>query len=185
MLRRKEPAVRPAQSVNVAEPSAPPVSPPPEPVFLSVVEPVAPPGPELSESDRAESSDCESSAAWSPPREDSDTAAAAKEPAAGEESTAEAASGDYFSLVRKRIESRKRYPHEARMRRAQGRVVVRFVIEADGRVSDASLAERSQHAILNHAALDAIRASSPFPAPPKGLFHGPVKLEIGIVFKLM
>jgi type IV secretory pathway VirB10-like protein len=93
MLRRKEPAIKPAQSANVAEPSAPPVSPPPEPVFSSVVEPVEAPPSEFSESDRPKSSDCESSADRSPPTEEAETTAAAKEPAAGEKSDAESIGG--------------------------------------------------------------------------------------------
>ncbi len=91
---------------------------------------------------------------------------------------------DYFEMVRLKIESRKKYPRPAMERQLEGRVVVRFVIEVDGRVASVELAERSQHDILNQAALEAVRAASPFPRPPRRFFSGPVSLEVAIVFEL-
>jgi len=92
---------------------------------------------------------------------------------------------DYFSMVRMRIESRKKYPHSARERQNEGRVVVRFVIGTDGMLNEAAIAERSHYQVLNQAALEAVRNASPFPRPPERLFSGPVSLEVSIVFELM
>ncbi len=94
------------------------------------------------------------------------------------------ARADYLARIRSRIESRKHYPHQARRRRIEGTVVVRFVIGPDGRVGNLALVEPSRHRVLNDAALSAIRKASPFPRPPDGLLTGPMTLEVPIVFDL-
>ncbi|OPX34582.1 MAG: hypothetical protein B1H11_10625 [Desulfobacteraceae bacterium 4484_190.1] len=99
-------------------------------------------------------------------------------------SSAYGSPADYFSMVRMMIESHKQYPYAARKRQIQGRVVVRFVIGADGTVSDISLVESSRHRLLDEAALAAVKTSSPFPKPPLRLFTGPIPLELCIVFEL-
>lgn len=91
---------------------------------------------------------------------------------------------DYFEMVRLKIQSRKKYPRVALERQIEGKVVVHFVIESDGRVTSVDLVQRSGHEILNQAALEAVRAASPFPRPPKRFFGGPVSLEVAIVFEL-
>lgn len=169
---RTEPAR--IQSRPIPRPSSPkPVRPAPE---------TAPEFPDLEKSEIM---------AWKPPPAD--------EPVAAQETVAVKDSGknsgeasgvnesnaqDYFSMVRMRIESKKRYPHSAVRRRIQGTVVVRFVIGGRGEVEDIHIVEESQHRLLNEAALDAIRDSSPFPVPPRPIFDGPVAMEIGIVFEL-
>jgi protein TonB len=95
------------------------------------------------------------------------------------------AAEDYFSMVRMKIESRKRYPPAAMKMQMHGRVSVRFSIEADGAVSGLQVIVPSRYQLLNEAALDAVKAASPFPRPPSRLFSGPVHVEISIVFELM
>ena len=116
---------------------------------------------------------------WNPPETTAgmDTAPDAPMPAGG-------SPDPYFAAVRMRIEHNKHYPAAARRRKMHGRVLVRFVIELDGTVSEASLAGKSKYRLLNKAALDSVNSSSPFPKPPAGLFDGPVSVEIGIVFEL-
>lgn len=92
---------------------------------------------------------------------------------------------DYFGMVRMKIEGNKKYPTVARKRQVEGRVKVRFVIESDGSVSDLRLSDGSRHGMLDEAALEAVRASAPFPPPPRRLFSGPVSLEVSILFELM
>ena len=111
---------------------------------------------------------------WAPPS----TAAPAGPPSYG-------AREDYFGMVRMKIESRKRYPPAAMKMQMQGRVAVRFMIESDGSVSNLEVREPSRWQLLNDAALDAVKAASPFPKPPSRLFSGPVHVEITIVFELM
>lgn len=94
-------------------------------------------------------------------------------------------SADYLGMVRMMIENHKLYPHAARKRQIQGRAVVRFVISADGSVTNVALVETSRHGILDKAALAAVKDAGPFPKPPMHLFNGPIPLEICIVFELM
>lgn len=60
-----------------------------------------------------------------------------------------------------RIEALKQYPATARLQRLEGRVVVRIVIQEDGHISSATIAKSSGHDVLDHAALETIRQTSP------------------------
>ena len=93
-------------------------------------------------------------------------------------------SNDYLDMVRLRIESHKKYPETARVRRVEGRTTIRFVIEPDGRVSGLKIAKGSRNKALDRAAFSAVKESSPFPRPPVHLFKGPIPLEITVVFEL-
>ena len=112
-------------------------------------------------------------AVWQPP------------PAVPAESAAFGSQRDYFEMVRRRVEHNKRYPDFARKRQLEGRVGVRFVIAADGRLRNVMLVKRAAAETLNQAALAAVRAAEPFPRPPDALFNGPISLELSIVFELM
>jgi protein TonB len=91
---------------------------------------------------------------------------------------------DYFDMVRLRIESNKEYPPAARARQVEGRVTVRFTIAPDGSVRTAEVVKSSKKGVLDEAALNAVRASSPFPRLPRHLFSGELPLEITILFEL-
>jgi len=60
-----------------------------------------------------------------------------------------------------RIEALKQYPIDARLKHAEGRVVVRIVIQEDGQILSATIAKSSGHDILDQAALETIRKASP------------------------
>ena len=95
-----------------------------------------------------------------------------------------ATTSDYFEMVRLKIESCKRYPDLARVKHREGQAKVRFVITPDGQVSSVEIVKASRHGILNMAALNAVKAAAPFPKPPGGLFKGPLRIEITIMFEL-
>jgi len=90
----------------------------------------------------------------------------------------------YLGLVRFRIESHKKYPDSARKRQIEGRVTVGFVIGQDGRLIAIRVVKSAGKRILDEAALNAVRESSPFPRPPANLFKAPLPLQITIVFEL-
>jgi protein TonB len=73
----------------------------------------------------------------------------------------------YVETVRARIEARKRYPSMARRRAVEGRVVARVAIRADGELTGIEF-DGAAPALLRRATDDAIRAASPYPAPPAG-----------------
>ena len=87
--------------------------------------------------------------------------------------------------MRMKIESRKKYPAAAMKQQMQGRVAVRFTIASDGTISGLEVRQPSRYRLLDDAALEAVKAASPFPRPPAKLFNGPVRVEISIVFELM
>lgn len=57
------------------------------------------------------------------------------------------------------------YPPNARRNGLQGKVLLRFVLLADGSIRDLALRTGSGHPILDAAALSAVRAAAPFPPP--------------------
>ena len=92
--------------------------------------------------------------------------------------------GDYFDMLRLKIESNKKYPPSAQKRQIEGRVVIGFTLSPAGRVSSAEIVQSSRHSALDQAALNAVKAASPFPRPPANLFDGPLQMKITIVFEL-
>ena len=104
-------------------------------------------------------------------------------------SAAEAAKGfmsekDYLELVKMRIESRKTYPRRARERGRQGSVVLRFSIDAQGRMNGLTVQRSSGVSSLDRAAREAVQQASPFPRAPSGMFEYPLQLQIAVSFQL-
>lgn len=91
---------------------------------------------------------------------------------------------DYFDMLRLKIERHKKYPATARQRQIEGKVIVRFAISSEGRLSSLRIASSSRHDILDQAALNAVKDAAPFSSPPPDLFKGPLLVEIAIVFEL-
>lgn len=90
----------------------------------------------------------------------------------------------YLQLVRTRIEENRRYPLVARKQGQEGQVLVRFVIAPDGGLKEVKLGESCGNWSLDEAALAAVRAAEPFPAPPNEVFPGPAAMQIVIAFSL-
>ncbi|MBB4010627.1 energy transducer TonB [Allorhizobium taibaishanense] len=79
------------------------------------------------------------------------------------------------------LERRKRYPSESRANKEEGTVSIRFQIDDSGNVLSASISRSSGFANLDQAALDAIRRSSPVPAPPPGVnktINVPIRFDL-------
>lgn len=96
-----------------------------------------------------------------------------------------ATSNSYLEMVRLKIERHKRYPKTARAREIEGRVTVQFVITPEGEIKDPVVVKSSRHAVLDTAALEAVKNASPFPRPSARLFKGGVSLKITISFELI
>jgi TonB family protein len=54
------------------------------------------------------------------------------------------------------------------------------VIDADGKIVEAAIAESSTHDMLDAIALEAVASASPFPKPSQA----PITIDIPITFKL-
>ena len=79
--------------------------------------------------------------------------------------------------IRERIQAAVVYPPLARMRRLEGVAQVRFAIAADGSPLALELAGSTGHAILDRAALAAVRAAAPLPWV-YGRLEVPVRFEL-------
>ena len=87
----------------------------------------------------------------------------------------------YFSSMRKSIELVWNYPYEAAMKGIEGKVLLAFSIEPDGKASRIKVIESSGHKLLDDAIVKAIKLASPFAPLPenfeqerltiKGAFH--------------
>ena len=112
------------------------------------------------------------------PSEPEPSASLPTEPAGGSGSSAGASSVSvsaakladaemlYLNDLRQLLESKKEYPIAARRMGHRGRVVVRFVLERDGRVRTAEIVQGSQSEILNRAArglIGRLHDVKPFP----------------------
>ncbi len=86
----------------------------------------------------------------------------------------------YHELVRGRIERHKTYPTLARQRQQEGRVTLRFTIDAKGGLASLKVARSSGVPSLDQAASDAVRQAAPFPPPPGGALG----MELAIAFEL-
>lgn len=89
----------------------------------------------------------------------------------------------YLLLVRRHIQDALRYPLPARRRGLSGTVHVEILIELGGRITAASLVQSSSHALLDEAALEAVRSvpAVPFPA---GIAPRPLRARLPVVFDL-
>lgn len=74
----------------------------------------------------------------------------------------------YFTGMRKAIELVWIYPREAIQRGLQGEVLLEIVIEKDGRVSKARVAQSSGFPVLDENMLQTIKLASPFAPLPRG-----------------
>jgi TonB family C-terminal domain len=86
----------------------------------------------------------------------------------------------YFALVKGIIESKKRYPEEAKRRGEEGTVVVSFTIDESGNPVNVRLASSSGSSSIDNETLRLIR-SLKFPPPPEGK---PINLKVEVEYQL-
>lgn len=75
---------------------------------------------------------------------------------------------NYSGKVRAKLARAKRYPSSGRREKAQGIVVVQFVVSGNGSASGVSIVRSSGFSVLDNAAIEAVRRASPFPDTPDG-----------------
>jgi len=72
----------------------------------------------------------------------------------------------YLLQIRRKIESRWSYPHQALSERREGNTVIHFTIDAGGAVADYYVTSSSGSPLLDEGALAVVRNASPFAAIP-------------------
>ncbi|MGD9948501.1 MAG: energy transducer TonB [Desulfobulbus sp.] len=119
------------------------------------------------------------------------TSAATTASSKGGQSSASAGSGDKgsrgggsgmkydFNYVRQRILRNLQFPATARKMGLTGKIVVSFVLKADGQVEGITVVTSSGHDILDNTVVATIRRVAPFPKPPAS-----AQLMLPIVFHL-
>jgi protein TonB len=91
--------------------------------------------------------------------------------------------GPYLARFRQRVQDLVLYPLAARRRGLSGRVEVELVLEPSGRVRDIAVATSSSHALLDDAAVEAVRALEPMPMP-EHLPRRPLRVRLPVIFQL-
>lgn len=172
-----------------------PVSPPPqpaEPIKHETVAPVVTEAPAVEKPTEAPVAAPTKSAAQTPPPAPSaileqtakpDTAPVPAQTAAIAQAPAnEPTKRDYGWLsetILRRVEELKRYPATARIERAEGRVVVKAVINEDGSVGEVEVVQSSGFPSLDKAAMETIKQAAPFHLPhPLGRPRLTIKIPI-------
>jgi len=90
----------------------------------------------------------------------------------------------YQGTIRRRIEQHKQYPPFAIKKGLEGSVDIRFLLYSNGRVEHIEIAKSSQIALLDEAALRAVRAGNPFPSFPESISHDSMIIEVTLNFEL-
>lgn len=90
----------------------------------------------------------------------------------------------FLEIVRKRIESKKRYPRSAREMGLEGRSGVKLTILKDGSLENVEITESSGNELLDNAALESIRRAAPFPPIPESIERNKIDISVYIVFKI-
>jgi len=81
--------------------------------------------------------------------------------------------------ILRRVEELKRYPAAARADRAEGKVVVKAVINEDGTIGEVEVLQSSGHPGLDKAAVETIQQAAPFHLPhPLGQPHKTIKIPM-------
>jgi protein TonB len=91
---------------------------------------------------------------------------------------------DFLSRLYARINAAKRYPHAALSARIQGRPVVHFVMDRQGRVLSCVVAKSSGVPVLDAAAVAAVTDAQPLPALPPQIPGQTYSITVGINFSL-
>ena len=68
-------------------------------------------------------------------------------------------------IIMRRMEALKRYPADARLDRAEGKVILKAVIKSDGNLETIEVFRSSGHHSLDRAAVDLLRVAAPFQFP--------------------
>ena len=78
------------------------------------------------------------------------------------------ASPAYAKTVMTKIMGNVEYPRMAKVRHQEGQVVVALDVGADGKLTDSKIEKSSGTQSLDDAALAAVQAAAPYPAPSEG-----------------
>lgn len=91
---------------------------------------------------------------------------------------------DYLALLVARLNRYKEYPRNARIRRVEGRVLLWFALDREGRVIAHRIARSSGYDILDHAVETMIQRAAPLPPLPESITGPRLELVVPVDFSL-
>lgn len=91
---------------------------------------------------------------------------------------------NYLLSVRKKIESKKRYPISARNANIEGRTELKLTILKDGQLDKVEIIRSSGSEILDNSAIESIQKASPFSPIPAILEQEKIEISISLVYNL-
>lgn len=94
------------------------------------------------------------------------------------------ATADYFAHLRVWLEKHKRYPRRAQLRRQEGTVLLRFVMDRQGRVLSYRVERSSGYRALDNEVEEMIERASPLPAMPAEIRQARLELVVPVSFFL-
>ncbi len=187
------PPAAPEPPLKKPPPEQPPPEQPPPEEPPPAAAPVAPPRPELaSRKTEPKAKPVTLAADVTPPGEAGDekivpSAAPASEqtpPSPARDGSPLPERRIYLQQLQQRIAQQRYYPRRSRARGEQGRVVVRFVLAADGSVKGLEVIDSSGIARLDQAAIKTVERAAPFDPLPAGRRQDEWTIEVPLVFKL-
>ena len=92
-------------------------------------------------------------------------------------------SADYRSLLSSWLESHKRYPEDARQRGEEGRAVLRFRVNRNGRVLDYAVVSSTGYADLD-AAVESMMRGATLPPFPASMTSPEIEVSVTVRFGL-
>ena len=102
----------------------------------------------------------------------------------GQEGAGKGIVARYAGQLKGRLEESMHYPRAARLAGQEGKVVVRFVIDRNGRVLSIVLEQASGHAILDREAVEMIERGEPFPVMPTEMGDDVLELRVPIAYQI-
>jgi len=112
-------------------------------------------------------------------KEGTGTGAGVGNPDGGKESAKAKYLKEHFAYIRDKILKNISYPDSARRMGWQGKVLLSFIITADGSVREFKIIQSSGFTILDKSAIETVKDTAPFPKPP-----GEAQLVIPIIYRL-
>ena len=91
---------------------------------------------------------------------------------------------DYLDRLAAHLNAYRVYPYEARIRREEGTVELRFSLDSQGHVRSFAVVRSSGSAALDQEAGEMMRRADPFPPPPVALGGGTLDLTVPVIFAL-
>lgn len=107
-----------------------------------------------------------------------------QEDAPGDPAQAKRQQQDYYAKVMAHLARRKVYPSEAKKARQQGVVTVRFTVDRNGGISDASVRKSSGYELLDGVTLELLSRAAPLPRMPSSMRQDSVTLSLPIEYSL-